>query len=336
MIGIIMEHSSFFFSAKFNTIAEKIVQISSLQVFKFGTIVFFLLAGFLIGDKFSIYSTGDYLKRRTNNTIKPWLFWVTVLLILNYIDQIVRNIKNGVGLFATFTLEKFGNDISHIVFNTSFWFIPNFLICITILLCFRKYLYSKLFGIMLLFLSLLYSINLYIHLFPTAHTSALFGFIVYLWLGVQLNKYYQQFVSFITKISPVILGTLMLVTFLLASAESYILLGLLPDDPFNTLRITNIIYSLVSFCFLFKLGNNISLTKFNPRVYTFGLYLIHQVLVFRLMPTIFSPLHINFINKSAYYFLAVQLFTFVIVYGVSVLLVWLINKSEKLRWIIGR
>ncbi len=336
MFGIVMEHSSFFFGAKFKSFDEKIVQIFSLQFFKFGTIIFFLLAGFLIGDKFNRYSTKEYLKRRIDNTVKPWFFWVVLLFILNYIDVAVRNLKSGESIFMGKTLVNILVDFGDIVFNTSFWFIPNFLICIAILLLFRKYLYNKFFGIFLLCLSLFYSINLYFDIFPTSHTTALFGFIFYLWLGVQINKHYENFKELIRKTSLLLLVTFTIVTFILSSLESYYLLVKLPIDPFNTLRISNIIYSLICFSLLYKLGDKIAIKRFNSSTLTFGIYLVHQLLIFRLMPLIFRPLHIDFENKSAYYFLIIQLFTFAIVYTVSVLIVYLINKNSKIKWVIGR
>lgn len=331
-----MEHSSFFFVAKFNTLNEKIVQILSLQVFKFGTIIFFLLAGFLIGDKFTKYSTKEYLQRRAQNTLRPWLFWVIILLLTTYLDVIVKNIKYGDSILLNITFKTVLSDFGNIVFNTSYWFIPNFLLCIAILLLFRKYLYSIKLGIALLLLSLFYAVNLYIDLIPTSHTTALFGFIFYLWLGVQLNKYYDQFKSFVDHTSISLISILLIFSFSLASLESYHLLNLLPADPFNTLRITNIIYSLLSFIFLYKLGSKIQIKRFNPSVLTFGIYLIHQILVFRLMPLVFRPLHINFENKSAYYILGIQLMTFFIVYTGSILIVSIINKIPKARWLIGR
>lgn len=336
MIGIVMEHSSFFFGAKFFTKNEKLLQIFSLQLFKFGTIIFFLLAGFLIGDKFNTYNTKEYLRRRLDNTAKPWLFWVFVLFILNHIDSIVKNIKYGYSAFYNTTFKSLIFDFGNIIFNTSFWFIPNFLICIAILLLFRKNLYSIRFGIFLMCLSLFYAINLYLDIIPTSHTTALFGFIFYLWLGVQINKYYEQFKYIIDKISMTLIWILLIVAFALASLESYYLLKLLPADPFNTLRLTNIIYSLLSFVFLYKLGAKIQIKRFNPSIFTFGIYLVHQILVFRLMPLIFRPLHINFENKTAYYFLIIQLLTFVVVYFVSILMVIGLNKFNKLRWMIGR
>ena len=336
MFGIVMEHSSFFFGAKFNTLNEKIVQIFSLQVFKFGTIIFFLLAGFLIGDKFTKYSTKEYLQRRVQNTLKPWLFWVVILLITNYIDVIVKNLRYGDNPFLTISVKNVLLSFENIVFNTSFWFIPNFLICIAILLLFRKYLYSIKLGAALLLLSLFYSVNLYIDVIPTSHTTALFGFIFYLWLGVQINKYYDQFKSIVGKTSMSLIFILLIAAFCLASLESYYLLKLLPADPFNTLRITNIIYSLLSFVFLYKLGSKIQIKRFNPSILTFGIYLVHQILVFRLMPLIFRPLHIGFENKSAYYFLGIQLMTFFVVYTGSILIVSMINKMPKARWTIGR
>lgn len=336
MIGIVMEHSSFFFVAKFNTLSEKIVQILSLQVFKFGTIIFFLLAGFLIGDKFTTYSTKEYLQRRAQNTLKPWLFWVIILLLTTYLDIIVKNIKYGDNILSNITFKTVLSDFGNIVFNTSYWFIPNFLLCITILLLFRKYLYSVRLGIALLLLSLFYSVNLYIDLIPTSHTTALFGFIFYLWLGVQINKYYEQFKSFVDNTSIALVFILLIFAFFLSSLESYYLLKLLPTDPFNTLRITNIIYSLLSFIFLYKLGSKIQIKRFNPSILTFGIYLIHQILVFRLMPLILRPLHISLENKSAYYVLSIQLLTFFIVYIGSILIVSIINKIPKARWLIGR
>lgn len=336
MIGIVMEHSSFFFGAKFFSQNEKLLQIFSLQLFKFGTIIFFLLAGFLIGDKFNTYSTKEYLKRRLDNTVKPWFFWVLVLFILNHIDSIVKNIRYGYSAFYNTTFKSLVFDFGNIVFNTSFWFIPNFLICIAILLLFRKYLYSIGFGIFLMCLSLFYSINLYLDIIPTSHTTALFGFIFYLWLGVQINKYYLNFKMLIQQTTLLLLSSLLIITFMLSSLESYYLLVKLPTDPFNTLRITNIVYSLISFAFLYKLGDRIAIKKFNPSIFTFGIYLIHQVLVFRLMPLIFRPLNIDFENRSAYYFLAVQLLTFVVIYTGSITLVYLFNMMPKVRWIVGR
>ncbi|WP_316851529.1 acyltransferase [Pedobacter agri] len=336
MFGIVMEHSSFFFGAKFKYFDEKIVQIFSLQFFKFGTIIFFLLAGFLIGDKFNTYSTKEYLKRRLQNTVKPWLFWVVVLFVLNYIDIAVRNIKSGDPTFMGKSIANILGDFGDIVFNTSYWFIPNFLICIAILLLFRKYLYNIFFGGFLLILSLSYSINLYLDIFPTSHTTALFGFIFYLWLGVQINRHYEKFKIIIQNTCISILIALTFITFMLSSWESYYLLAKLPNDPFNTLRISNIIYSLVCFALLYKLGDKISLNKFKPSIFTFGIYLVHQILVFRLMPLIFRPLHISFENKSAYYFLSIQLLTFAVVYTSSILLVYMINKVPSMRWIVGR
>ncbi len=336
MIGIVMEHSSFFFVAKFNTLTEKIVQILSLQVFKFGTIIFFLLAGFLIGDRFTKYSTKEYLKRRAQNTLKPWLFWVIILLLTTYLDILVKNIKSGDNILLNITIKTIISDFGNIVFNTSYWFIPNFLLCIAILLLFRKYLYSIKLGVVLLLLSLLYSVNLYIDVIPTSHTTALFGFIFYLWLGVQINKYYDLFKSIVEKISFPLIFILLIFFFSMASLESYYLLKLLPTDPFNTLRITNIIYSLLSFVFLYKLGSKIQINRFNPSILTFGIYLVHQILVFRLMPLIFRPLHIVLENKSAYYVLSIQLTTFIIVYTGSILIVSMINKVPKARWLIGR
>src|SRR5690606_1487274 len=74
---------------------------------------------------------------------------------------------------------------------TNYWFIINFLICTGILLALRKHLYSIFFGFVLLLITLTYSVNIYLEFFPPRHTMAIFGFVFFLWLGAQFNKYWE-------------------------------------------------------------------------------------------------------------------------------------------------
>src|ERR1035438_3458193 len=52
------------------------------QSLKFGTIAFFLVAGFLFGERIDAYSPLGYFKRRLRNVFVPWLFWFSLFCML--------------------------------------------------------------------------------------------------------------------------------------------------------------------------------------------------------------------------------------------------------------
>ncbi|TDO21418.1 acyltransferase family protein [Pedobacter duraquae] len=337
MIGIVMEHSTLFWGKHYTILHDQIIQTVSLQVFKFGTIIFFLLSGFLIGDKFATYNSKEYMKRRFDNTFKPWLFWCFMMLFLTYLDMYVRYAKFGDPDLITNPVPVFFENIVHITMFTAYWFILNFMICIGTLLLFRKYIHSNIFGAILGLLSLLYSLNLYVHWFPTAHTIAFLGFIFYLWLGFKINVHYDKFVAFINRIRLLPILLLVVLTFTAACWESVHLMDSIPDDPFNTLRLSNIIYSLVAFVFLFKYANLPFISRLKPRQTTFGIYLIHQLLVFYLLPLIFKPLGISNEQDSIWFLVALQFIRFFIVYAGAYVLALAISKLPKgARWVIGQ
>lgn len=337
MIAIVMEHCSLFWGVHYKNLSNQIIQSIGLQTLKPGTIIFFILAGFLIGDKFNTYSTVEYMKRRISNTIKPWFFWIGVLLLLNFIQGFIRYTKGKVPDFFNNPIADFFTQFNHIIFFTSFWFILNFLICIFILLLFRKYMYNIKFGLILLCLSLFYSVNLYFLWIPTQHTTALFGFIFYLWLGVQIHKYFDEFNQIIEKIKIYHLVVITLICLVLNISEGIFLMNLGSEDPFNTLKITTIIYSLNTFLLLYKITHFPWIAKLQPRTTTFGIYLIHQIVIFHLLQIFFRLLHINYSQSTSITLLLLQVFRFFIVYSITYAIVIIIlKKGRRLKWIIGQ
>lgn len=336
MMCIVMEHSSPLLGLRFPNFPNQIVQTCALQFEKSGTIIFFILAGFLIGDKLQVYDTRTYLGRRLRSIFKPWLFWVTVFISIFCTDYLVRFFKFGnrdlIDHPFLFLIER----LDFIVTQTSFWFIINFMFCITVLLLFKKYLYSFSYGLILALLSLFYSVNLYFEWIPTIHTIALFGFIFYLWLGVILHKYFKSFCDWTNKLSFAVLAISVLITFALSCSESLHLISLGSRDAFNTLRISNIIFSLNCFLFLFRFCNFNWIEKLNPRKTTFGIHLIHHILIITCLPLIYKPLHIDFIDKPALYLFKFQIINFILIYPTSYLMAFLIGKSEKWKWTVGQ
>jgi hypothetical protein len=338
MIAIVMEHSTLFWGQVYPTLGQQMVQTCCLQFFKYGTIIFFLLSGFLIGDKFETYNSKEYFFRRLNNTFKPWLFWVFFQIGLFYLDLYFRYKKFGTDIILQKPVATFFQELLHVSVFTSFWFIINFMVCIGILLMFRKYINSYKFGIVLCIASLFYSVNLYFKWIITDHTAAFFGYIFYLWMGYQLNKNYPAFINWAKGLSNGLLLLLFAVTYALSCAESINLIHLGSDDAFNTLRISNILFSLVCFVILFKFSDHIKVQWLKPRQTTFGVYLIHETLVFYLMPLIFTPLGIDYNNHTPMgTMVLLQLFRFAIVYTTAYLMSLGFGYApKKIRWIVGQ
>lgn len=336
MMGIVMEHSPIAHAPMYDTVGATFAETGIIQFFKFSTVAFFLIGGFLINYKFQEYSAGQYLKNRFKGTVKPWLFWIIVFMALTILDRYIAYFKGSDGGLMVSDFPAYLYDFGYrVLFQSPYWFILNFLICISILLLFKKYLYNYWLGIILGLISLVYSVNLYYQWFETTHTTALFGFVFYLWLGVYLNKYYTNVIKFIKGVSWFTCVSVLIITYVLAILEAMYLIKLSSHDPYNTLRITNIIYSFVAFGVLLKIGDIKILNKLKPRETTFGIYLLHCIVIERFLPLIFQPLRLDVTHFNIWQNTGLLIFRFLIVYIISYLLCSLIIKT-KMKWSVGR
>lgn len=333
MIGIVMEHCVYNGTYIFDGFPPKhILYMSLIQFPKFGTIAFFILAGFLLGDKFTNYSSWQYFKRRLNTVFLPWLIWSMVFLVAILIQQYIA--LNKTGDFHIW--DQLKSKVELIYLYTNYWFMINFLFCIGILLCLKKYLYSFWLGAVFLILSLIYSANIYFTWFLPSHTIAIFGFIFYLWLGAMLNRYWEKVNVFTSKVPNVIFFSFFVISFFIAVFEIKYLVTIKSVDPYNTLRISNIIYSLICIFVLFKVREFTFVKHLKPSETTFGVYLIHYILVANLLPEIFRPFHLAPIqNMSVAAMILFVLFRLIIVYGTTMAIIFAINKT-KFRWLIGK
>ncbi|RKR85674.1 acyltransferase-like protein [Mucilaginibacter gracilis] len=337
MIFIVMEHSTYFEPDKYlPTLGLRaFFFFLSIQFSKFGTVCFFLLAGFLIGDKFTDYTPGQYLKRRLDSTIVPWLFWSVFFIVLINFNLIHAKILGhpdpaGVNVYQTLI-----NSVTTTYLYTNYWFIPNFLFCITLLLIFKRHLYSYKFGAVLFAFTLFYSINIYFSWIRPSHTVAIFGFVFFLWLGAQIHKNWQKVNDWIDKTSLAMWVILTVFTLGLSMAEMYLLRSLGVHDPYNTLRFSNVLYSLSFFFMLLKIRDFKFIHYLKPRETTYGIYLIHYVMVSVVMTQITDPLNLNIYQLSVPVILLFQLAKFIMVYGLTLITIWLINVLH-LKRLIGR
>lgn len=338
MIMIVVEHSIYFEPVNFHPIGFKALFYSgTIQFSKFGTICFFLLAGFLLGEKFTTYTPLQYLRRRFDNTIWPWLFWSVLFIIIVNFNLILNKLLMHPdplpeGMSTNLFLLKY---VEMTYLYTMYWFIPNFLFCIALLLVFKKYLYSYVFGAVLLMFTLFYSVNIYFSWITPSHTTAICGFVFFLWLGAILNKNWKKVNAWLTQTPLWLWVTLSIITFCIGVAETEFLKYLHNGDFYNSLRFSNILYSLSTFFMLLKI-RNFSFTRFlKPRETTYGVYLIHYIIVVVVMRSVFGSFNIDVNSLSPIVLLLYQIARFLFVYSIVITLVLLINKT-KLKRLIGR
>jgi hypothetical protein len=315
-IGIVFIHTEVTTpTGDFNIVLHRVNHVAYYlafrQLFKFATICYFLIAGFLLADKMAGDTPFNYYIRRLNVIAKPYLFAVLLFFIALLVKEFALPAhKFGFGYFFAI--------IKYIVFYTPFWYIPNYLLCLLVIVCFSKYINSLYFGGFLLLITLGYT---YFNVYSPAngsHTTALFGFVFYMWLGVYIKK--NDLISRIKMVSPLILGFLLLLIYLLSNCESFYLFNYMhTQDSLNTLRISNQLYSVVVFIFLVRCcGKAPRFGIFNPRKETYGIYLYHAFFIFFIIPAlegwIGRQFHISFFSYNIYSILLITITNFAICY----------------------
>jgi len=74
MLAIVWVHAETLWGTSSQPTAHYL-QLSLLQFLKFGTIGFFLISGFLMGEGVTRSSPATYFRRRVKAILLPWAFW---------------------------------------------------------------------------------------------------------------------------------------------------------------------------------------------------------------------------------------------------------------------
>jgi len=114
-----------------------VMQIVSTP-FRFGTIGFFLISGLLLGNKLRTDRSIDYLRRRVKRLFVPWLFWYLLLVTV-----VVFRFHHFHGVnfhLDAYELRLIGQHMYESLFLTAFWFVPNLLLGIVVLLAFERHM----------------------------------------------------------------------------------------------------------------------------------------------------------------------------------------------------
>jgi hypothetical protein len=302
------------------------------QCMRFGTLLFFIVSGYLLGHNLTQRSPITYYTRRVRVIFFPFL----IAFSLFYGKSILYHFLNEPAVltdFGQFAYEKFID----IFFDSPFWFIPNYFLSLAILLIFRNQLHKRWFAFVLISINLLYGINTHANWINARHNHALFGFVFYLWFG------YKAIVgNWIAKSREILsTGALVLITALLYTGALFEGLSLSDADaidPMNSLRIMNQLFA-ISLFFLLARNNYLSRIPFlNPRQESFGIYLYHSFFVNAVVrltqhfaPFEFLTYHPDY---SGLTLVVLSLLRGIIVYALTLLFVKAIAAS-RFRWLIG-
>lgn len=246
--------------------------------------------------------------------------------------EFVHGRLSGAVLSGVFTNGK------NCLFYSAYWFVPNLLVALGLLLVFRPFLNEARTGLIFLLASLFYGVNIYGHWIPVLHTQAVFGFVFYLWLGAWSARHFQLIEEWLSGISTAVLLGLTLFTLMLALAETKLLVALGSMDPVNTLRIGNQLYSLVAVLAIVKVKRSLWPRFVDVREHTFGLYLTHTValaLICSALKRLLSRFNALSWGESNGGALVLIPSVFVLTYLGCLVVVGAFRSNRTLRWTVG-
>ncbi|HEY0758668.1 MAG TPA: acyltransferase [Acidisarcina sp.] len=336
MAVVVALHSVYF---AWTGVAMMVPVFRMMTVLKFGTIGFFVIAGFLLGSHMRTEKPAPYLMRRVKRLVVPWLLWFALMVVTArclfhthiYHRQVAFSFSFG-------ECQLLASQAYLTLIASSFWFVPNLLLGICVLLLFRRVLYRKELGAALLALNLFYSANIYGRWFTLRSTEALFGYMFFLWVGSYASHHHAELHAWLTRTPWKALIGVALLGIAASLAEETWLIHLAATDPVHILRVSNQLLSITLLLLMAKAKRPTSPSFINVRRDTFGIYLAHWMVavgcwhvgVFVMRRAGTSYLQIGF---GARLIFAVLLFVFT--YGFSLWITQVLASSKSMAWMVG-
>lgn|GEM_PF-353328 len=332
MAAVVGLHTASGFYVALQPAAISDLALLECELLKFGTIGFFLVSGFLLGDRINNCSPVTYFLRRLQNVFIPWCVWFSLWCCLKFVSDWTT------GRVPELSLGYAISFVGECLTLTAYWFVPNLLIALAILLVFRRFLNHLWVGALFLLASLFYGFNIYGRWIPEGHTKAVFGFVFYLWLGAWSAWHFPVIENWLKKMHPLVLIGLSLLASGLALGESKLIATLNSSDPYNTLRISNQIYSVLVVLAIMKLKNKVWPSFVDVRSHTYGLYLTHT----SVRALLFAPLKpaLRHLGQGPEWLvwstsLVLLPIIYVAVYGACLLLIRALLANPSLWWTVG-
>lgn len=334
MFAIVGIHSLVFFDI-IGKVSPRLTEAATAPI-KFGTIAFFLISGFLLGERVQTCRPVEYLGRRFQKVFLPWLCWLSLLVTLLLITDVFHHrllLPNSINALSIIATKFFW-----CATTTAFWFVPNLFVGLCILILFRRHLHDLRLGAALLAVNLFYVINIYTLWVPSHHTRAVFGFVFHLWLGAYAAHHLTSLTGWISRIRTGALVAMTLLTCLISFGESRILDHLKSPDPCNTLRFSNQIFSITVVLLLLKIRRATWPPFIDVPRHTFGIYLSHSlvldivlaVIKRVLMRTTANPF-LNSDSGSLLFWIVVT----VVTYSICLIITKAAAAEPRLQWLVG-
>ncbi|WP_213804033.1 acyltransferase [Granulicella sp. dw_53] len=333
MIAIVWVHAELMWGYYAGSAAY--LQVVLLQLMKFGTIDFFLISGFLLGEGLTRSSPLQYFRRRVKAVFQPWVFWGCVWFGIALSESLI---KVGGHALAGSSLRVIVVQYFRFVFTESiYWFVPNFFVCLAIVLALHRRVSDVVQGLLFLAFSLFYAVNAYIAVIPPFHTAALFGFVFYLWLGAFAYTHRARWSRWLDGVPwwKLILYTTVAAT--TAVLEFHVLQTRNSLDPHNTLRLSNQVFSVLVALLIVKCKRTLYPSYIKVRMETFGIFLIHPILM-ALVDIGVKPISKG--TKSLFYSngpisLCLEVVSFCVLYFGALIATKVLRTVPLLAWTVG-
>jgi hypothetical protein len=302
------------------------------QPFKFATIGFFIISGFLVGDRLPASNPVSYLRRRANRLVPAWALWWALDTIDHSKRTLLHQYRAGLDLAAVF--ETLRAAAFWTLIMKPIWFVPNLLVALTCLVMLRKWINDLRLGAFFLVLSIVYAFNIYVCWIPTRHTQALFGFVFYLWLGAWCAQRKDRVLSWVQTRSVGWLVFWACVAAGVSLLESCILRAMNLDDT-NTLRFGNQIYSVLVVILLVRIQRRTWPSFVNVPETTYGIYHSHDMVLgfVGFVVARIALVHGRVLGSAGV--VLVSLVIGLIAYAVSLQLTRLFASSPRWAWTVG-
>jgi surface polysaccharide O-acyltransferase-like enzyme len=304
---------------------------------KFGTVCFFLNSGFLLGAGLERHKPRAYFFRRVRRLFTPWLFWFCVGIFVLTAEDLLHGrarIANGAA-----ALHLLVHEVIYCLFDTAYWFVPNMLIALSVMLLFRRYLENVRFFGVLIGINLFYAVNVYTRWIPSKHTAAILGFVLYLWLGNYAARHQDRLRRWIARYSFRTWALLTVLAGTITFGEGRLLHHLGAPDPLNVMRVSQQVFAVMVALMLFKVQTRAYPRFLDLRRHTFGVYLIHPIFVMVIVDMIrpvfdrFPQGHLmqTHLERIGFWFAGVAVIS-VVSFGCSRLLA----ENSHTSWLVGQ
>lgn len=246
------------------------------QFFKFGSLLFMIIGGFLFQNSVNRYSYSELIRRKALTILIPSLIFIFPWIVLNLLilPQLGENKQ-------VVNLDFAGKELFNLFFRSIYWFPINLFLLLLLNNYIRNIKLLKLLLLPALLITLFYSVNIYYHWVPRKHNSAVFAYFSFFFIGRLLFVYFQPIKRYLSylKSNLFLRGfafIAMLSAFGLSVYESYsIQEANLRTDPGNILRFSNILYTFLLLALVFNYRDRIKTGNYFKEKTVFLIYLIH-------------------------------------------------------------